>query len=177
MQRWVSRQSSRVKRPEGHWVGRVLVLLAVWALGMAGCSDRGPTPEEEIRAVIAAGEQAAEAKDILTLRDMVSSQYRDRDGRDKRELLGLITGYVLRHESIHLVTRIDEIHLEGPDRAQVSFYLGAAGQAVSDFDALASLRADIYRIELVVVREEGDWRALSAQWSRAQGGQVIQELL
>jgi len=177
MQRWVSRQTNRGKWPDGRRVGRVLVLLAVCILGMVGCSDRGPTPEDQIRALIAAGEQAAEAKDILALRDRVSSKYRDRDGRDKRELLGVITGYFLRHESIHLVTRIDEIHLEGPDRAQVSFYLGAAGQAVSDFDALASLRADIYRIELVVVREEGDWRALSAQWSRAQGGQVIQELL
>jgi hypothetical protein len=152
------------------------MLLAVWVVMMAGCADRS-TPEDEIRAFIAAGEEAAEAKDILTLRDMVSAEYRDQRRRDKRELVRLITGYFLRHESIHLVTRIDEIRLEDTERAQVNFYLGAAGQAVSDFDALISLRAEIYRIELVVVREEGEWRARSARWSRAAGRQVIQELL
>jgi len=149
-------------------IGAILVL--------AGCSHER-SPEDELRALIATGEQAAEAKQLFTLQGMISERYRDEQHRDRRALVSLIASYFLRNKTIHLLTRVEEIRLEGPDRAEVDFYLAAAGQPIHDFQTLIPLHADLFRIELVAVREDGDWRVLSARWRRAEQAEILKHLM
>jgi hypothetical protein len=89
----------------------IALLCAVLACG----SEPGP-PQAQIRAVLEAAESAAEAKDVKALERSISESYRDPAGRDKRALGGLLAFTLLRHESIHLLTRIDDLSFPEPGR-------------------------------------------------------------
>ncbi len=150
--------------------------LTIGILLLGGCSAQ-KSPEDEIRALISAGENAAEAKQLFAVQGLISEHYRDEAQRDRRGLVSLIAAYFLRNKTIHLLTRVEEIRLEAPDRADVVFYLGAAGQHIDDVEALIPLHADLFRVEMVVVREDGDWRVLSARWRRAEQSEILKRLL
>src|ERR1044071_776418 len=77
------------------------------------------TPEAQLRAAIVQAQQAAEKKEISVLRGLVSEQYRDEQGQDKRAIDGLLRVYFLRNESIHVFTRIRDVALATQDQARV----------------------------------------------------------
>ena len=59
------------------WFAAVGLVVLVSACG----GDQ--TPEAQVRAVIESGKEAAEARDLSALMDLVSPEYRDDDGRDR----------------------------------------------------------------------------------------------
>ena len=62
------------------------VLVATAAIALAGCGEE-TTPEARVRAVIAAGEAAAEARDLAgILEHVVSGEFRDDRGGGRDEL-------------------------------------------------------------------------------------------
>ncbi len=166
----------RLKRERSGRRPRLLGALALGILLISGCSGER-SPEDELRALIAAGEHAAEAKQLFTLKGLISERYRDQDRRDRRALVSLIAGYFLRNKTVHLLTRMSEVRLEGPDRAEIAFYLAAAGQPMDDFETLIPLHGDLFWVELVAVREGGDWRVLSARWRRAEQSEILKRMI
>ena len=48
-----------------------MVMLAVLVTFAAGCGD-SPTPDAKVRAIVAQGEQAAEARDLSGIMDLVA---------------------------------------------------------------------------------------------------------
>jgi hypothetical protein len=158
------------------WCAGGVLLLAALVAG-PGCSPGPRSPEDEIRALIAEAERAAESKELAALRSMIAEDYRDAARRDRRELVRRLAGYFLRNDSIHLLVRIREVRAADDGRGEVQLYLAAAGRPISDLQALIPLRADLYRVDLVMVREDGDWRVSSARWERADRQRIIRELL
>lgn len=132
----------------------------------AGCSEEPDSPEAEIRRYIERGVEAAEARSLGDLSDMVHDQYRDQKGYTKKKLGGVLRLYFLRHKNIHLFTRIDEITLYGDSEADVSLHVAMAGSVISDIDAVARLAARLYRFELHLIKED-DWLLRDANWSNA----------
>lgn len=141
-------------------LGTVLVL-------MLGCSGGEPSPEERVRAVIGALEQAAEARDVGALRPHVSEDYADANGNDRRAVLGLATAHFLRHRSVYLLVRVGAIELPEPGRARVDAFVALAGRPIRDPAALPGLQADLYRFAIALRDEAGDWRVTSAEWHPA----------
>ncbi|HEY8555628.1 MAG TPA: hypothetical protein VIL43_13965 [Burkholderiales bacterium] len=137
------------------------------ALLLGGCSDRD-TPEDQIRALIAAAEEAAERKEIGTLRGYVSESYADDAGRDRRAIDAILRLYLLRHERIHLLTRVSDVRFVPPAAAGAVVYVAMSAVPIADAEALGGLRADLYRIELDFVREDDDWRVRRAAWRPAE---------
>lgn len=149
---------------------RVTILgLALW---LGGCSET-QTPEARLRALIESAEQAAENKEGRVLRGYISDAYRDVDGRDRRMVDGILRLVLLRHESIHLLTRISEIAIPQPTRARAIVYVAMAGRPIAGPAQLASLRASLYRFELEFIDEGGAWRVASAAWRRAEPADFI----
>ncbi|MDJ0833944.1 MAG: hypothetical protein QNJ69_10515 [Gammaproteobacteria bacterium] len=137
-------------------------------LTLQGCSDDGISPEDEVRQFIENGIQAAENRNSGDLSDMLFDFYTDQNGYDKKKLVNLLRAYFFRHKNIHLFSRIRDVRMLTDREAEVVMHVAMAGQVISDVTALASLRADLYRFELDLVKEGDDWLLRSAKWKRAQ---------
>jgi hypothetical protein len=145
--------------------GLMITLLAV----LSACSGDPENPEEQIREMIAAGEEAVETCSIMTTLDYVANNYQDKLGRQKKDIQRLVSGYILRNKPIHLLTRVQNVALsEDKTQADVILYVGMAGVPVTSVDQLLLVRADLYRFDLSVKLEDGDWRVASGSWQQAQ---------
>ncbi len=136
--------------------------LALVLLG-AGCGPSG-TPEDEIRALVEAAELAAEERDAADLRDLIADDYRDAGGRTAADIRGILHGYLIAHQSIRLITRVDSIELEGTELARLQATVGMLGRE-ADSDSGWDLAGDVYRFDLRLARGDGDeWRVIRAGW-------------
>jgi hypothetical protein len=143
------------------WLPAALVVF------LAACGARG-TPEAQVRAVIERGAKAAEARQLSGLMELVSPSYRDERGDGTDELRQYLRGYIITHQSIHLLTRVESVGFPYRDMARVSLTLGTLGREAEagSFD----LAADVYDVELELQLEDGNWRVTRARWREASGG-------
>ncbi|HEY3518960.1 MAG TPA: hypothetical protein VGL98_18060 [Gammaproteobacteria bacterium] len=138
-------------------------LLAVLASGCGG-SD----PEAEIRALLAAAEEAAEARDVGYFGDALGDSYRDARGHDREEVLRMLRGLFIANQRIEIVSRVEEIVIEGGDAARAVVHAGLVGRR-TDATLIDGLDADLYRFELELVNDSGDWKVIGADFRRAVG--------
>lgn len=148
-----------------HWFGHI-AWIALLCLSMTACRSGDESPDATIRAMIDRAEVFAETKDLGGLKDLLSDAYRDRAGQDKRAILGLLFVQFRRHESIHLLTRIERIELQ-PTQAVVTVFVAMAGRPILSASALPELRADLYRFDLTLALENTVWRVTNSGWRPA----------
>jgi hypothetical protein len=139
------------------------VVGAALAMGCAA-SD----PEVEIRALLAAAEEAAEARDVGFFGDALGEAYRDARGNDRDEALRTLRGFFIANQRVEVVSRVDEIALEGTDAARAVVHAGLVGQRAGGA-LLGGVGGDLYRFELELVNDDGEWRIIGAKWSRGLG--------
>ena len=144
---------------------RGLALLAVLVTAVAGCGE-SQTPEAMVRGVIAQGELAAEARDLSGIMDLVAPAFEDGQGGGRDELKQYLRGYLVAHQAIHLLTKVESVEFPYRDMAKVSLTLGTLGRdsaAATAFD----LAADVYYVELELALDDGEWRVTRASWRPA----------
>ena len=140
-------------------------LLWVWLIAVAsGCA--GGDPEQQLRERIAAAAAAAEERDTGFFRGLIAEGFVDQRGNDRQSILNMVRGQFLIHQRIAVVSRVHQVSLRGEDAAETVLsagLMGSAGQRLT----IRGVSADLYRIELEWIRENGDWRIIGARWSRA----------
>jgi cation diffusion facilitator CzcD-associated flavoprotein CzcO len=152
---------TRKADPRQYRYGRAPVAAALLAatLALGACAPR-TTPEQQVRAVIAAAEGAAERRDHGELMSLVAPQFRSDDAADRRELSMLVRGWLAAHPSVHLTARVADLEFPYEDMAVVTLQvamLGRDGQSPS-----YSADARTVRVEL---RRDGDaWQVTRADW-------------
>lgn len=139
----------------------IVLLLACLCIG-CGTPD---TPEAQIRQALSRMEAAVEARDLGDFRNGLSAQYRDEDGRDANEMANVVRGYFVLNQSIHLLTRINQIGFPATDEARVSITVGMAGKEAASGDAW-SLAAEVHDFDVTLMNKDGDWRITFARWLR-----------
>jgi len=139
---------------------------ALAAVLVAGCG--AGDPETEIRALLVAAEKAAEERDVGFFGDALGAGYRDARGNDRDGLIRSIRGYFIANQRIEIVRRVDELVLEGADAARAVVHAGMVGQRAGA-TLIDGVEADLYRFELELVNDGGDWRIIGADYSRALG--------
>jgi hypothetical protein len=154
--------------PQSNGLVRLFAAGALGALLVAasGCADRG-TPESRVRAVVAEGESAAESRDLGRLMQLVSSDFQDGRGGDREELERYLRGYLLMHQSVHLLTRIESVAFPYEDYARVRLTVGTLGResaAATAFD----VAADVHDVALGRRLGGDDWRVVRAEWRSAR---------
>ena len=143
----------------------VHVLLITLLAVLSACSSDPDNPEQQIRKMISAGEEAVEARSIMTVLDFIASDYQDKRGWLKKDIQRVVAGYILRNKSIHLLTRVQNIALnEEKTQADVIIYVGMTGVPV----ASAGQRADLFRFDLILTLVEDEWRVASGSWHQAR---------
>jgi len=156
--------------PQGRWFFLPVIagagLHATAMLG--GCAQSG-TPEAQVRAVIAAGEQAAEARDLSGLLEHVSATFIDEHGGGRDELKQVLRGYFVTHQSIGLLTRIDSVEFPYRDLARVRVTVGTLGREEAGATTF-ELAADISEIVLELKLEDDEWRVVRAAWQSTRRG-------
>ena len=144
----------------------LLIVLAL-ALGALGCAEP-ESPEAQVRAVLAQIEAAAEAGDVGAFDDLISVQYADAYGHDKRALADFVRLHVLRHpRGREVLLRVREVQLTGASSASVVLHAGFAGAGQSQ------LHADAYAVDLDLALEDDAWRVTWAQWKPAAPAELL----
>jgi hypothetical protein len=123
------------------------------------------TPEQEIRTLIAAAEESAEARDASALKELVADDYLDSSGRDAADLRGYLHAWLVAHPSVRLLTRVDSIELEGTQQARVALTVGMLGRE-AESDSAWDLAGDVWRFDLGLARESEGWRLVRADWQQ-----------
>jgi hypothetical protein len=142
---------------------RATVALALGAaLAAAGCGDQ-QTPDARVRAVIAAGEAAAEARDLSGILEHVAPAFRDAQGGGREELKQTLRGYLVTHPSVHLLTRIDSVEFPYRDLARVKLTVGTLGTGSTEAAGF-DLAADVHDVVLELQFEDDAWRVVRASW-------------
>lgn len=137
-------------------------------MALAGCG-REESPETRVRAVIAAGEAAAEERDLAGLLEHVSPAFRDANGGGRDELRQYLRGYFVMHQSVHLSTRIVNIEFPYRDYARVQLQVVMLGRESADAARL-ELAADAKQIVLELALEDDEWKVVRAAWRPAREG-------
>jgi len=129
---------------------------------LAACGGDEDNPENEVREWLTRGEIAAEEKNRGELLDMISVNYADAQGNDRKKVGDLLRLYFLRQNSVALLTSIDEISMSGDTAAKVQLAIGMAGTT----DTALGFDADAYNFKFELVKSDGDWLLIGAQWGR-----------
>jgi hypothetical protein len=132
----------------------------------AGCAPGDP--EVEVRALLAEAEAAAEGRDAGFFGAILGESYRDARGNDREETLRMLRGYFIANQRVDIVSRVDEIVVEGEDAARAVVHAGMLGRRTGAA-LLGGVDADLYRFELELVNEGGEWRVIGADFGRAVG--------
>lgn len=140
---------------------------AALALAALACSGDPETPEARVRAVFAAIEAAAQARDVAALEEHVSDAYSDPRGHDKRELGAVAAMHLLRNESVHLLTRVRELEIAPDGTARAIALVAMAATPIPGPELLPTLRADLHRFDVELREEDGTWRVTRAEWRPA----------
>jgi hypothetical protein len=143
-------------------VHRAFLLIALVTLTACGDAD---SPEQQVRQVIGEMEAAVEARDVGEFVEHFSSEYRDAHGMTSDEAARHARGYFIANQSIHLLTRVEQIEFPVADEARARVLVGMVGR---DADAAGNwnLAADLYEFRLSLRQEGGDWKVSFADWSK-----------
>jgi hypothetical protein len=142
-----------------------MAMLAMLVVLAAGCGE-SQSPDAKVREVIVQGEQAAEARDLSGIMDLIAPSYTDGQGSGRDELKQYLRGYLVAHQAIHLLTKVESVEFPYRDMAKVTLTLGTLGRdtaAATAFD----LAADVYDVELELALDDGEWRVTRASWRPA----------
>ena len=148
------------------WIAILMALLL-------GCGA-GTTPEDEVRAALAALESAAEAGDASGFAELVSASYQDPYGHDRDRLRAFVAFHVIRSgRGREVIVRVREVRIEPstPARAAVTLAVGLAG--AGSRRGPGGLGAEVYAVDLDLVREDDAWRVAWAQWHAAPATDLL----
>lgn len=148
-----------------HFFASVPVILMLLAL--SACDKNTGSAEDQVRNFIQNGVKAAEARNASELIDRLHPNYLDHRNNDKSQISRLIRALFFRHRNIHLFTRIKSIQFPTQQQARVTLFAALTGSIVSEASLLSGLRAQIYRFELELTHQDGEWLLHEAKWQRA----------
>ena len=132
-----------------------------------GCSGPNNTPEQQVHRFVSMAEEAAEQRDTSSIKKLIAETYSDGFKRTRRDLARVAAGYFLRNKNIHVFTYVDDIHFPSVDRAEVQVYAAMAGQPIPGAESLLDIRADLYRFDCVLARNNQEWLLTSSSWRPA----------
>ena len=139
---------------------RTQCTIGVVILALAACSGPSSAPEEQLRAWVSAGVEAATDKNRRKLVNMISASYADARGNERADIENMLRAYFLRQHKIVLLTSIEEITVYDETAAKIKMTVGMAGTN----NGALGLSADAYRFELELENHDDEWQLISARW-------------
>ena len=140
------------------WRPFFTVLLAT---GLASCGGASENAEQQLRAWVDRGHEAAERKDRGALVEMISPTYSDARGNSRGDIENLFRFYFLRAKKIGLLVSIDDIEIFDDSAAQVRLTVAMGATT----DSALGFNADAYEFELELENDGDEWLLVSGRWN------------
>lgn len=140
-----------------------LLLLSTF---LFACADDKISPEDEIKQYIESVRVAAEERKHSDVADLIDESYADQKDIKKKQLIKMLRAYFFTHKNIHLFTQIESIVFQNENKAFVTLHVVMTGNVIKDISALNSLRAKVYRFELLLSKDKS-WLLKQARWQQA----------
>ena len=140
---------------------------AVILLVLPAACSKGPTLEDEVRAVIATVRDAADRGDLDALGAHIAAGYRDHEGHDRAAVLQVIRKRTRGHRDRYVYVKIRRVEIGDDGRARVLALAGLAGGPVSEDKRPVEVTANLLRFRLVLARGGATWQVERAEWRRA----------
>ena len=137
------------------------VLIALLATGLASCGGPPGSTEQQLRAWVDRGHEAAESKDRGALVEMISPTYSDARGNSRDDIENLFRYYFLRTNKVGLLVSIDDIDIFDDTAAQVTLTVGMAATT----DSALGFNADALEFELELEKAGDEWLLVSGRWN------------
>ena len=139
---------------------RTLFTASATALLLGACGEPPNVPEEELRAWVVAGIEAAENERRRVLVDMISPSYADGRGYQRDDIDKLLRAYFFRQDRISLLPHIEEVTVYDATAAELVMTVGMAGTN----DGVLGFSADAYRFAFELEKQADEWQLISARW-------------
>jgi hypothetical protein len=137
-------------------------------LALAACRKRR-TPEDLVREALLTLEEAVEDKDLGAVKEMVSERFKGGDETDRRAAIGLLQMTFMRHPSIHLLVRVQDVAVTAPGQVRAELLVAMAAVPVREPAELPRVQAELYQFGLTFAEEEpGTFRIVAATWGPAR---------
>lgn len=138
---------------------------------VSSCNTNTETPQQQIQQFVKNGKTIAESRDIMSLKELISEQYRDdhsatKNG-NKQALLRRVAGYFWRYKNIHIFTRINNLTFSNRNNAKLQLLVAMANLPVNSIDTLLNSSARFYQFDMTLIREKSDWKLLNTNWRTA----------
>jgi hypothetical protein len=128
-----------------------LSLIFVAGIFLAACSAKS-SDEQQVRAVVGAVEEAAEARDTSDVLEHVAANYTDSAGFDKSQLQNFLRGYFLAHPKLELLVDVESLE----------FPVDGLAQAVITIATVEVTDPDLTRLKVEFRRSESGWQVVRA---------------
>ena len=148
----------RVLTGSTSWRPLLAVLLAT---GIVACGGSPGSAEDELRAWVDRGHEAAERKDRGALVDMISPTYSDARGNSRNDIENLFRYYFLRAKKVGFLVSVDDIEIFDDSAAQVMLTVAMGATT----DSMLGFNADAYEFELELEHIGGEWLLVSGRWN------------
>jgi hypothetical protein len=137
------------------------LLTVLFATGMASCGGAPESTEQQLRAWVDQGHEAAERKDRGALVDMISPAYSDARGNSRDDIEKLFRFYILCAKKVGLLVSIDDIEIFDDSAAQVMLTVAMGATT----DSVLGFNADAYEFELELENAGDEWLLVSGRWN------------
>lgn len=139
---------------------------ALLAAAVASCGGSPDSPEQQLRAWVDRGHEAAERKDRDALVQMISPAYSDARGNSRADIENLLRYYFLRANRVGLLVRVDDIEVFEDTAAQVSLTVAMGATT----DSAPGFNADAYEFDLELEKAADEWLLVSGRWNDVGNG-------
>jgi len=153
-------EATDIRTPTGFTVWRPM-LTALLAAALASCGGAPGNAEQQLRAWVDRGHEAAESKDRGALMDMIAPTYSDARGNSRNDIENLFRFYFLRAKKVGLLVSIDDISVFDDSAAQVMLTVAMGATT----DSALGFNADAYEFELELEKSDGEWLLVSGRWN------------
>lgn len=144
---------------------RMLLFLLLIAAFLSSCSS--PSDPEQIASTFIEDASAAfKDRNGRALRKLISSDYIDSQNRTGDQVASIGSVYIMRSRSIYLFTELESAARSG-DQVFATVLAAFAARPVSSRSLLPQVNADVYRFEIVLKEERGEWKLASSSWRQA----------
>lgn len=128
-----------------------------------GCS-KGISEEDRLKSIVNEAAEAAQKKDVDTIRKHISKLYKDQDENDYDAVRRILLYHFIRAETVSVFVRSTDVEIKGDTALVRANMLLVRGKEVKSIKDIIPESAAGYRFEMIFKKENGVWKVISAQW-------------